>query len=243
MTKQQQKTYGISRRALYIPILGTCALIMRSHARIQEENNQNKLPKGLMLNLDFEAAQNGLIPSKTLYPLYVPQGDLFIERIKHRNLLIVDPERGIDIPHSSLLDPAGDEWVVSIRIFLVTDGLILSQGNEKNGFAIYSKDHQIFVRIRSGRVAYTLEEDPMFGISKYRKKWVSIELRIEKDRALMLLNRKRAAMVQGQPVLSGEGMRIRMATHREVPGVFSEFNNLGTAGFSGAVSSLKIHRQ
>ena len=63
------------------------------------------------------------------------------------------------------------------------------------------------------------------------------------DFLMMLLNRKRAAMVQGQPVLNGEGMRIRLATHREVPGVFQDFHGLDTAGFSGAVSSLKIHRQ
>lgn len=196
-----------------------------------------------MLNLDFESAAYGLIPSKSLYPLFVPQGNLNINRIKHRNLLLIDPETGLDIPHSSLLDPNGDEWVVSIRVFLVTDGLILSQGNEEHGFAIYTKENQVFARVRTGDVAFTLEEDPSYGITKYRKKWVTIELRIEKGRAVMRLNRKYAAQISGQPALNGEGMRIRLGTHRKIPGVFQKFHQLSTTGFTGAVSSLKIHRQ
>lgn len=200
-------------------------------------------PKGLMLNLDFEGAKDGLIPSKTLYPLYVPEGSLFVDRIKHRNLLVVDPERGLDVPHSSLLDPAGDEWVVSLRTYLLTDGLVMSQGNDEHGFAIYVKDFQVFARVRTGNVAFTLQENPRSGVSKFRKKWVTIELRISNGFALLSLNRKYAATVSGQPALNGEGMRIRIGTHSELPGVFQEFHGMNTAGFSGAITSFKIHRQ
>ncbi|QBG46587.1 hypothetical protein EGM51_03940 [Verrucomicrobia bacterium S94] len=196
-----------------------------------------------MLNLDFEGTKAGLIPSKALYPLFVPTGDLFVERLKHRNLLVVDEGRGLDIPHSSLLDPAGDEWVVSIRVFLLTDGLIISQGNDRHGFAIYTEDHQVFARVRTGNVAYTLQENPRSGITKFHKKWVTIELRIRDGRAFLSLNRRYAAMVSGQPPLNGSNMRIRIGTHREIPGVFREFDNMETAGFSGAINSLKIHRQ
>ncbi len=201
------------------------------------------LPDGLMLNLNFEAAQEGLIPNLALYPLYVPQGGLRIDRVKHRNMLLLEPETGLEIPHSSLLDPNGDDWIVSIRVYLTTDGLILSQGNAEHGFALYSKDGQIFARIRTGTTAYTLQENPRFGISKYRKKWVTIELRIEDGRALLSLNRKRAAQVLDQPPLDGENMRIRVGAHREIPAVFQRFHGMQTIGFSGAVSSLKIHRQ
>lgn len=203
----------------------------------------NRRPYGLMLNLDFEGAKDGLIPNKALYPLYVPEGSLFVDRIKHRNLLVVDQERGLDVPHSSLLDPAGDEWVVSVRAYLLTDGLIMSQGNDKHGFAIYVKDFQVFARVRTGNVAYTLQENPRSGVSKFRKKWVTIELRIEDGRAMLSLNRKRSALVKGQPALNGEGMRIRLGTHREIPGVFQDFHGMNTTGFSGAINSFKIHRQ
>lgn len=201
------------------------------------------LPDGLMLNLNLESAQDGLIPNLALYPLYVPQGSLHIDRIKHRNTLLIEQEDGLEIPHSSLLDPNGDDWIVSIRVFLMSDGLILSQGNAEHGFAIYSKDEQIFARIRTGTSAYTLQENPRFGISKYRKKWVTIELRIEDGRALLSLNRKRAAQVLGQPPLDGEDMRIRVGAHPEIPPVFQQFHGMQTTGFTGAVSSFKIHRQ
>ncbi|MDZ8120408.1 hypothetical protein [Pontiella agarivorans] len=214
-----------------------------STACISSAKTPELRPKGLMLNLDFEGVKEGLIPNKALYPLFVPTGNLFVDRIKHRNLLVVDEGRGLDIPHSSLLDPAGDEWVVSIRVFLLTDGLILSQGNDRHGFAIYTKDHQVFARVRTGNVAYTLQEKPNSGISKFRKKWVTIELRISAGHAFLSLNRKYAAMVTGQPPLNGDGMRIRIGTHRELPGVFREFQKLNTDGFSGAINSLKIHRQ
>ncbi len=196
-----------------------------------------------MLNLDFEGARDGLVPNKALYPLFVPHSPLHIERIKHRNLLMVDPQTGLNIPHSSLLDPDGDDWVITIRLFLLTDGLILSQGNDEHGVAVYAKDGQIFARVRTGLVAFTLEENPRYGISKFRKKWITIELRVEKGRALLILNRKRAAMVRDQPPLNGDGMRIRLGTHREIPGVFQQFHGMQTAGFTGAVSSFKIHRQ
>ena len=223
-------------RRLFLPYL--CIAASSVTAGLKE-----RMPKGLMLNLDFEGAKDGLIPNKALYPLYVPEGSLFVDRIKHRNLLVVDPERGLDVPHSSLLDPAGDEWIVSLRAYLLSDGLIMSQGNDKHGFAIYVKDFQIFARVRTGNVAYTLQENPRSGVSKLRKKWVTVELRIGEGHAFLSLNRKYAAKVMGQPALDGEDMRIRIGTHRETPGVFQEFHGMPTTGFSGAINSFKIHRK
>jgi len=95
------------------------------------------LPRGLALNLDFEQAQEGLIPSKAACNLHVPQQDLTIEYLDKRRMLAFREGQGLDIPHSSLLDPDGDGWVIVIRVFALTDGIIFSQSNEKNGLAIY----------------------------------------------------------------------------------------------------------
>lgn len=201
------------------------------------------LPSGLMLNLDFEEAADGLIPSKSLFPLFVPRNDLAISRINHRNLLEFQLGQGLDIPHSSLLDPNGNEWIVSVRVFALTDGLILSQGNEKHGFAIYMKDGQIFARVRTGHSAFMLQQNARQGISKLKKRWVTIELSIRDDRALLSLNRKRVALVMSEPALSGENLRIRLGNHTRLPTILENFQTMEPTGFTGAISSLKIHRQ
>ncbi|MDF7825525.1 hypothetical protein P4B35_15980 [Pontiellaceae bacterium B12227] len=243
MTKQQKKPNGITRRKAQLPIIGTFSLLGSGLSAQTAAPRASILPKGLMLNLDFERAHNGLIPSKSLFPLYVPQNNLVIERTVNRNLLMFQPDEGLSIPHSALLDPAGDEWVLSIRLFLLTDGLILSQGNEQHGFMVYSQEGQIFVRARTGHTAFMLNESSVRGIHKYRKRWVTIEVRLRNDIALLSLNRKRACMVTGEPALSGSDLRLRLGDHRKKPGFVKNFKELPSIGFSGAISSLKIHRQ
>ena len=204
---------------------------------------EKTLPEGLMLNLDFESVKDGLIPSKTLFPLYVPLGSLGIEFVNHRHLLAFQQGQGLSIPHSSLLDPDGREWVVSVRVFVLEDGLILSQENARIGYAIYLKNHTVQAVLRTGRTAFTLKEDENRLITKYRKKWVTIELRINHDRAYLLLNRRRVAMVPVEAPFAGDNMRIRLGTHSTLPKVLENKPAITTAGFQGAVSSLKIFRQ
>ncbi|MEA2067813.1 MAG: hypothetical protein U9P12_01315 [Verrucomicrobiota bacterium] len=201
------------------------------------------LPVGLMLNLDFEEAKEGLIPSKALYPLYVPQGDLGIEWFNNRNLLAFQQGQGLDIPHSSLLNPDGREWIVTVRAFVLTDGLILSQGNDTHGYAIYLVDNTVRATLRSGNTALTLKERKDRGISKYRKKWVSIELRIKQDKAYLSLNRKRIAVIPLDTPLQGENMHIRLGNHQTLPPVLAGKPGMEPTGFTGAISSLKIIRQ
>ncbi|MDH3982123.1 MAG: hypothetical protein OES84_04395, partial [Kiritimatiellaceae bacterium] len=204
----------------------------------------SSLPKGLMLNLDLEEIQDGLIPSKTLFPLYVPQGDLGIERFYNRNMLAFQEGQWLDIPHSSLLDPDGSEWVVSVRAFVLTDGMVISQGNDKHGYAIYIKDYTVQAVVRTDNVAITIKESAKhIGITKYRKKWVTIELQIKEDCAYLLLNRKRVARVSLNAPLKGENMPIRLGTHTALPTVLKNKTNLTPAGFTGAISSLKVTRQ
>jgi len=204
---------------------------------------KDDLPIGLMLNLDFEAAREGLIPSKSLFPLYVPQGDLGIERFNHRNMLAFQYGQGLDVPHSSLLNPDGREWIVSVRAFVLEDGLVLSQGNDEHGYAIYIKDHTVQAVLRTGNFAMVLKENERRGISKYRKKWVTIELRIKPDRAYLSLNRKRVVMVEYSTPFKGENMRIRLGAHQSLPTVLERKEDVTTDGFQGAISSLKIIRQ
>jgi hypothetical protein len=200
------------------------------------------LPNGLMLNMDFEQVEGGLIPSKTLYPLFVPQGGLGIELFNYRKMLAFQYGQGLDIPHSSLLDPNGSEWIVSVRAFPLTDGIIVSQNNEQHGYAIYMKDGHIYATIRSGHSAFTLKEAENRGRTKYTKRWVTIELRIKRGMAIMTLNRKRVSMVGEEPALDGENLRIRLGNHNTSPALFKN-TDVPATGFTGAISSFKIFRQ
>jgi len=204
---------------------------------------EQSMPKGLMLNLDFQEAKEGLIPSKTLYPLFVPQENLGIENHNHRKILTLQYGQGLDIPHSSLLDPDGSEWIVSVRAFILTDGLILSQDNGLLGFAFYVKDGAIQIALRTTHSTLTLKERADRGITKQIKRWVTIELRIKDDMAIMSLNRQRVSMVPLQAPLQGKNMRIRIGNHHELPAILKFKPNMEPTGFTGAISSFKIFRQ
>jgi hypothetical protein len=231
----------ISTNLLTILISGFIGLYCSSPNALAQPNAS--LPKGLMLNLNFEDTAYGLIPSKALFPLFVPQQELVVSRINYRNLLEFQTGQGLSIPHSSLLDPAGDEWVISVRVFALTNGLILSQGNDTHGLVIYLQDGQVIARIRSGHSTFTLKESDNRGITKQLNHWVTIELRIAPGRAILSLNRERVALVLGEPALSGSDMRIRLGDHRELPAMLSNFQNLEPTGFTGGIGSLKINRQ
>jgi len=166
------------------------------------------LPKGLMLNLDFQGIESGLIPNKTLYPLYVPLGALSFETVNHRNILAVQYGQGLDIPHSSLLNPDGSEWIVSTRIFALSDGIVLSQTDGKTGYVIYINDGVVQAAINTGGATFKLKESEKTGITDCLKNWTSIELRIKPERAMMLINRKWAAMTSLDLPYSGTAQRI-----------------------------------
>lgn len=204
---------------------------------------EQSIPKGLMLNLDIQREHAGLIPSKTLYPLYVPTGTLGIETYNYRNILAFQRGQGMSIPHSSLLDPDGGDWIVSVRAFILTDGLILSQGNGSNGFAIYVKDGAVQTALRTTHSTLTLKERKDRGITKQIKQWVTIELRIKNNIAIMSLNRQRVSMIPLQSPLKGKNMHIRLGQHREIPSILKNKLDIKPTGFTGAISSLKIFRQ
>ena len=203
---------------------------------------QQAMPLGLMLALDFESVENGLIPTKTLYPLDVPVGELNIEWHNGRNVLVFPENSQLDIPHSALLDPRGEEWIVSTRAFCLTDGVVVSQFNDSHGFAICFQDEQFIAWVKTGDTVFKLEENPHRGrgVSKFRKKWVTVEIKIRDGAALLYLNRTLVAMAKGQPALSGSNMRIRVGTPSTAP---SPFDDLPQTGFTGAINSFKITRQ
>ena len=201
------------------------------------------MPKGVMLNLDFQNIQNGLIPSKTLYPLYVPLGELDTQIANNRRILVLQEGQGLDIPHCSLLDPDGTSWVASIQVFALTDGLIMSQCNDESGYAIYLKDGVVHATILSGHSVITLRERPGTGIGRVFKKRVSIDLKISPKFAFLILNRTRVAYAPLQKPLSGETLWIRIGEHKALPAPLKRNPAATTTGFTGGVSSLKILRQ
>jgi len=185
------RRYGrrASRRRCAGVVSRTLALFIAATASGAQAGDT--LPKGPMINLDFERIENGLIPSKTLFPLYVPIGELGTKTSNDRTLLFLDKGQGLDIPHSSMLDPDGSAWVAIIRVFAVTDGMVMSQGNDEKGYAIYIKD----------------------------------------------------GAVQAAIPLKGKDCRIRIGEHKTLPAPLSRSKTATLAGFTGAISSLKILRQ
>ena len=201
------------------------------------------LPKGPMLNLDFQRIENGLIPSKTLFPLYVPIGELGTKTFENRTLLFFEKGQGLDIPHSSVLDPDGSAWVAIIRVFALTDGMVMSQGDDEKGYAIYIKDGAVQAAIHTGLSTIILKERPENGITPCLNKWVTIELKTNADTAILILNRAHVALVPLQAPLSGKDYRVRIGEHKTLPALLSRSKTATPTGFTGAISSLKILRQ
>ena len=165
-----------------------------------------------MLNLDFRNASEGLIPNRSLYPLYVPQGPLEIKPLLGENMLVFLPEDGLDIPHSSLIQPDGSEWVVSVQIGAYPgdgNGMVMSQCDDEFGYAIYLKDGAPRAVIRTGNCALVLKEDRTTGITDCRKQMATVELRIKSDMVLYTVNKKRVAMLTLDAPLQGGTMPMR----------------------------------
>lgn len=205
--------------------------------------SEQSLPKGLMLNLDFQNITEGLVPSKALYPLFVPLGELRTQPINSRHTLILSEGQGLNIPHSSLLDPDGSAWATSIRIVALTDGLVLSQCNDTSGYVIYLKDGVVHADILSDHSAVTLREQPDRGLGSILNKQVTIDLKINPNSALLILNRNRVAYTTLQKPLSGENHLIRLGEHAMIPAPLKRKPSATPTGFTGGISSLKILRQ
>ena len=203
-------------------------------------------PKGLMLNLDFQNVQSGLIPNNGFYPLYVPLGKMAIENMLGENMLVLTPEQGLDVPHSSLIQPDGSEWIVSIELGAHTNGgngMVVSQCDDEHGYAIYLKNGAPRAVVRTGNCAMMLKEDQTFGLTDCRKQMTTVELRIKPDMAILTINRKRAALVMLDGPLDGENMPIRIGNHPVLPAILQNIPGVEPFAFSGAISSLKVWRQ
>ena len=201
------------------------------------------LPKGLMLNLDLRRIENGLIPNKTLYPLYVPMGDLSTESDNRRTFLIFKEGQSLNIPHSSLLDPGTGEWIATIRVFARTDGIVMSQGNDESGYAIYIKDGAVHASIRTGQSTILLHELPENGITHCLNTWVTIEINIQPEMAILSLNRTRVAIARISEPPCGQNHYIHIGEHQTLPIALQHDAEATPAGFTGAIRSLKILRQ
>jgi len=229
----------------FISILLTATLLsgLPALCRAQETG---RFPKGLMLNLDFGNVSNGLIPNRAFYPLYAPLGNLVTDNLLNEPMLLFTPDEGIDIPHSSLIQPDGSEWVVTVKIGAYPDGgtgMVMSQCNDEVGYAIYLKDGAPRAVVRTGNCSMLLKEDVRTGITDCRNELAIVELRIKSDMAWLTINRKRAAMVALDEPLSGDDMPIRLGNHARLPEILKNIPGTDPVGFSGAIGTLKIWRQ
>jgi hypothetical protein len=200
-------------------------------------------PKGLILNLDFQEVEEGLILNRTLYPLHVPLGGLQTGTSDNRTVLVIKEGESLDVPHSSMLDPDGSGWIAGIRVFAQTEGLIMSQGNADKGYAVYIRDGAVEVAIQTAHSTFILREKPENGITPCLNTWISIEVIIKPELAMLILNRAQVALIPLQAPLSGRNCRIRIGTHAALPAPLVRTKDINPAGFTGAVSSVKIFRQ
>jgi hypothetical protein len=208
--------------------------------------NETAYPKGLMLNLDFQDVTNGLIPNKAFYPLHVPQGSLNIETLLGQNMLVFLPGERLDIPHSSLIQPDGSEWIVTLQLAAYPNGengMVLSQCNDEFGYAIYLVNGAPHAVIRTGNCSMLLKEERGSLLTDCRKQIANVELRIKNDVAILTINRKRVALAPLDSPLQGEDMPIRLGHHSRLPVILENIPGATASGFSGAISSLKILRQ
>jgi hypothetical protein len=200
-------------------------------------------PKGLMLNLDFQQIEDGLILNRTLYPLHVPLGELETGTSNNRTVLVFKEGQGLDVPHSSLLDPDGSGWIAGIRVFALTEGLIMSQANEEKGYAVYIRDGAVQVAIQTAHSTFILREEPEKSITPCLNQWISIEVIIKPELAMLILNRAQVALIPLQAPLSANDCRIRIGTHEKLPAPLVRSKEISPEGFTGAISSVKIFRQ
>ena len=196
-----------------------------------------------LVSLDFQEIEEGLIPNRTLYPLHVPLGGLQTGTSDNRTVLVIKEGESLDVPHSSMLDPDGSGWIAGIRVFAQTDGMIMSQGNAEKGYAVYIRDEAIEVAIQTAHSTFILKEKPENGITPCLNTWVSIEVIIKPELAMLILNRAQVALIPLQAPLSGKDCRIRVGTHDALPAPLVRSTDVSPSGFTGAVSSLKIFRQ
>lgn len=153
---------------------------------------------------------------------------------------------GLDVPHSSLIQPDGSDWIVSVRLGARPDGgtgMVLSQSDGEHGYAIYLKDGAPRAVVRTGNCSMELKEDRSMGITDCRKKMTTIELRIQSDAATLYVNRSLAAAVPLTAPLTGNDMPIRIGAHPELPAILQNIPGTESRGFSGAISALMIWRQ
>lgn len=219
-------------------LFAAVALCSMATARAGQE-----LPKGLVLNLDFRNIREGLIPSNTLYPLHVPQGNLRTRDIDKRTFLLFEDGQGLDIPHCTLLDPDGSTtWVASIRVLPLSDGIIAAQCNADSGFVIYLRDGVVHAAIQSGRNVVTLREQPGQGLGSILKKQVTIDLKISPNSAQLILNRNRVCNIALSKPLAGTNQKIRIGQPNTslLPALRP---NAVPKGFTGGIASFKILRQ
>ncbi len=222
------------------------ASLLAAQPMLHAANKPISHPMGLMLNLDFQHAANGLIPNKAFYPLHVPQGPLNIEPLLGENMLVFLPDEGLDIPHSTLIQPDGSEWIVMVQLGSYPEGgngIVLSQCNDETGYAIYLKNGAPHVVVRTGNCSMVLKENQQTGITDSRKQLATIELRIKQDMAYLTINRKRVALVTLDAPLNGENMPIRLGNHHQIPAIMKNIPEVQSTGFFGAISALKIWRQ
>ena len=213
---------------------------------LRANENEPVYPAGLMLNLDFAHAENGLIPNQGLYPLYVPLGTLEVKTLLSEPMLNLLPPKGLSVPHSSLLQPDGNTWQATVRVgcrSIEGNGLIMSQANQEHGYALFLHEGSVYAAVRTAESTVILHQTPTAIVIDPRKKMVIIDLRIEADKAILLLDRAPVATLPLTAPLRGEYMPIRIGNNAELPDFLKTVEGIDATGIDGAISALRIWRQ
>ncbi|MBN2683671.1 MAG: hypothetical protein JXR40_00195 [Pontiellaceae bacterium] len=215
------------------------------HFNTQAQEATAFYPKGLMLNMNFDAVTNGLVPNKGGYPLYVPLNGLEVNTLINEQMLDLPADQGLTVPHSSILQPDGSMWVTSVRVGVRPsgkNGMVMSQTNDRHGYAIYLLDGAVYAAVCTADSVVILQQDSSSVIRDCSKGMVRIDLEIKANEAVLLLDRAKVASAPLTAPLDGADMPLRIGNHNSLPDFLTE-QEIPANGIFGAISILQLWRQ
>jgi hypothetical protein len=222
------------------------SLLFLAHLGTQAQETISFAPKGRVLNMDFDATMNGLIPNKGGYPLFVPLNGLEVKTLINEQMLDLPADKGLIVPHSSILQPDGSMWISSVRVGVRASGktgMVMSQTNDRHGYAIYLLDGAVYAAVSTDDSVIILQENSDSILHDCSKSMVRIDLEIKADEAILLLNRAIVASAPLTAPLDGaDNMPLRIGNHESLPGFLTE-KEIPANGIFGAISTLQLWRQ
>ncbi|MBN2704465.1 MAG: hypothetical protein JXR23_09670 [Pontiellaceae bacterium] len=233
------KTFGIQ----FIVV----SMLFLAHLDTPAQEPTAFYPKGLIFNMNFDAASNGLVPNKGGFPLFVPLNGLEVKTLINEQMLDLPADQGLTVPHSSILQPDGSMWLAGVRVGVRPSGktgMVMSQTNDRHGYAIYLLDGAVYAAVCTADSVIILQQSSDSILRDCSKGMVRIDLEIKANEVVLLLDRAKVASAPLTAPLDGGGadMLLRIGNHESLPPFLAE-QEIPANGIFGAISLLQLWRQ